>query len=98
MLALKELGDRASRRGVSYVLKAVDLDSVLTAFLFSPKRTDRRLELRYRLGEEIRQLTRRSRYGLDSVQVHRVGDLFDIVEDVVEPGGKGGDILVVEGG
>ena len=91
-------GDRAARGRVSDVFEAVHLDSVLTVLLTGSELTDRLLELRHRLRQEVSQLTRRSGYDHDLVKVHRVCDLFDVIEDVVKTGRKGGDVLVVEGG
>src|SRR5215207_765182 len=98
MLTLKKPGDRAARDRVSHVLEAVNLDSVLAILLTRSELADRMLELRHRLRQEVSQLNRRSGYCHDLVKVHRVGDLFDVVENVVETGRKGGDVLVVEGG
>src|SRR5215211_2397218 len=87
-----------ARRRVSDVLEAVNFDSVLAVLLTRSELADRMLELRHRLRQEVSQLNRRSGYCHDLVKVHRVGDLFDVVENVVETGRKGGDVLVVEGG
>src|SRR5918911_4830436 len=91
-------GDRAARGRVSDVLEAVNLDSVLTVLLTRSELPDRLLELRHRLRQEVSQLNRRSGYGHDLVKVHRVGDLFDVVENIVETGRKRRDVLVIEGG
>src|SRR5215212_7140818 len=84
MLTLKKPGDRAARDRVSHVLEAVNLDSVLAVLLTRSELADRLLELRHRLRQEVSQLNRRSGYGHDLVKVHRVGDLFDVVENIVE--------------
>src|SRR5215208_5643178 len=98
MLTLEKSGDRAARGRVSDVLEAVHLDSVLTVLLTRSELADSLLKLRHRLPQEVSQLNRRSGYGHDLVKVHRVGDLFDVVENVVETGRKGGDVLMVEWG
>src|SRR5215203_198399 len=87
-----------TRGRVSDVLKAVNLDSVLAVLLAGSEHADRLLELRDRLGQQVRQLASRPGYDHDPVQVYRVGDLFDVVEYVVEAGRKGGDVLVIERG
>src|SRR5215212_2023959 len=87
-----------ARRRVSDVLEAVNLDGVLTVLLARSELADRPLELHHRLRQEVRQLARRQGYSRNPVQVHRVGDLFYIVEYVVEAGRQSGDVLVVEGG
>src|SRR3712207_5206894 len=91
MLIVEELGDRAARRRVPDVLQAVNLDRILAVLLTGPELADS-------LREQLRQLARRSRYGRDSVQVHGVGYLLDVVEDVVKTSRKGGDVLVVNRG
>src|SRR5215212_7151390 len=91
-------GDRAARGRVSDVLEAVNLDSVLAVFLTRSELADRLLELRHCLSQEVSQLNRRLWYGHDLVKVHRVGDLFDVVENIVETGRKRRDVLVIEGG
>src|SRR3712207_2398847 len=98
MLIVEEFGDRAARRRVPDVLQAVNLDSILAVLLTGPELADSLLELHHSLREQLRQLARRSRYGRDSVQVHSVGYLFDVVEDVVKTSRKGGDVLIVKGG
>src|SRR5215217_6559520 len=97
-LALEELGDRVARRRVSDVLEPVNFDGVLAILLARSELAYRLLELRHRLRQEVGQLARRTGYGRHPVKVYRVGDLFDVVEDVVETGREGGDVLVVEGG
>src|SRR5215203_1629142 len=98
MLTPEELGDRAARGRVADVFEAVNLDSVLAVLLTRSEVADRLLELRHCLRQEVSQVNRRSGYGHDLVKVHRVGDLFDVVENIVETGRKGRDVLVVEGG
>jgi hypothetical protein len=71
---------------------------VLVASLAGLELADRLLELRDRPCEEPRQLARGLGDGRDAVQVGRVGDLLDVVEDVVQTGCEGVDIFVVEGG
>ncbi|HKZ27509.1 MAG TPA: hypothetical protein VJ086_06405 [Rubrobacteraceae bacterium] len=56
------------------------------------------LELRYRLHEELCQSTCRLWNGSDAIQVGRIGNLVYVIEDVIEPGSEGVDVLVVEGG
>src|SRR3712207_3268475 len=97
MLTAEEFGDRAARRRVPDILKAVNLVSILAALLTGPELADSLLELHHSLREELRQLTCRPRYGRDSVQVHGVGDLLDIVDDVVKTSRKSGDVLMVKG-
>src|SRR5215210_1754888 len=97
-LALEELGDRVARGRVPDVLEAVDLDGVLAVLLAGSEFAYGLLQLLHRLCQEIGQLVRRPWYRRDPVQVHRVGYLLDVVEDVVEAGREGGDVLVVKGG
>src|SRR5919112_2079529 len=96
-LSLEELGDRVTRRRVSEVLEAMNLDSVPPVLLARSELPDRLLELHHRLRQQVGQLNRRRGYGRDSVEVHRVSDLLDVVDDVIEAGRKGRDVLVVEG-
>src|SRR5215210_1100432 len=97
-LALEELSDRVARRRVSDILEPVNFDGVLAILLARSELAYRLLELRHRLRQEVGQFARWLGYGRHPVKVHRIRDLFDIVEDVVETGRKGGDVLVVEGG
>ena len=97
-MAAEEFGDGVTRRRVAYVLEPVDLGAVLVHPLPGLELADRLLEVRDRLREEPRQLARGIGDGRDPVQVCRIGNLLDVVEDVVETGREGVDVLVVERG
>lgn len=97
-LAAEELRDGAARDRVTDVLEPVDLDDVLITLLTGLEPAYSLLELRHRLREETPQLKRRFGNGRDPVQVGRVGDLLDVVEDVVQTGRELVDILAIEGG
>ena len=59
---------------------------------------DRLLELRDGQREKPRQLARGLGDGRHPVEVGRIGDLLYVVEDIVQAGGEGVDVLVVKGG
>src|SRR5919199_58898 len=94
----EEFGDGAARGRVAHVFEPVNLDEVSVVPLARFELVDHPLELRHRLCEKPSQLARGSGDVRDPVQVGRVGDLLDVVEDVVETGREGVDVLVVEGG
>ena len=88
----------ASRRdAVALVLEPVDLDGVVVDVLEAA-------QPRHRLGD-LAARTARSTCGqllgllhrrLDLVEAEEVGDLLDVVDDVVERGGERVDVLAVD--
>src|SRR5215204_6408910 len=98
MLTAEELGDGPACRRVASVLQPVDLGAVLVDPLARLEFADRLLELHDRQREKPRQLTRRLGDDHNPVQVGRIGDLLDVVEDVVQTRREGVDVLMVEWG
>ena len=76
----------------------MDLGAVLVASLTRLELADRLLELRDCPREEPRQLACGLGDGRDPVQVGRVSNLLDVVEDIVQTGREGVNIFVVERG
>ena len=96
---LEQRGERLAHDAVALVLEPVDLDRVVRdvarsrAAAASPGRSGAR-RLQQHVGQLLRLLHRR----LDLVEAEEVGDLLDVVDDVVERGGQLVDVLAVDRG
>src|SRR3954451_5880503 len=93
---LEQRGDDLAQDAVALVLEPVDLHRVVVDVLERAQPGDRPGDrpggLVQDAGHPLRLLHRR----LDPVEAQEVGDLLDVVDDVVHPGGERDDVLTVE--
>src|SRR3954447_1011112 len=93
---LEQRGDALAQDAVALVLEPVDLHRVVVDVLERAQPGDRPGDrpggLVQDAGHPLRLLHRR----LDPVEAQEVGDLLDVVDDVVHPGGERDDVLTVE--
>src|SRR6185369_3745988 len=98
---LEEVRDHAEVDGVRLVLEHRDAhDRVLDLLLVGqvPDHARRLVDLLHHGHEDLRELAQRLRGVLELEEDQVLGDPFHVVEDVVEVGGDGADVLAVERG
>src|ERR1700680_2303766 len=80
----EEVADGTTGGGVTEVFKAMDLDPVFLDALEALELGNAFLKFQDGGADQIDQLSGRRWDGPDPVQHHRVADLLDVVEDVVQ--------------
>src|SRR3954454_20610983 len=93
---LEERGEGLADLAVSVVLEPVDLDREVADVAERTQAPDRVVHLAAGLAQDARELLRLLHRGLDPVQPQVVGDLLDVVDDVVERGGEVEDVLALD--
>src|SRR3954470_11395136 len=94
--AVEQRRDGVAHDAVAVVLEPVDLDGVVAQVLEVAQPRHRLGDLAAGLEQDVRQALGLLHRRLDAVEPEVVGDLVDEVDDVVERGGEGQDVLAVD--
>src|SRR4051794_2616833 len=95
--AFEEGRDGLAEDAVALVLEPVDLHGVVVDVAQGTQPRDRVADRPRGLRQDGRHPLRLLHRRLDAVQPEEVGDLLDVVDDVIHVRGEGDDVLAVEG-
>src|SRR4051812_21993819 len=93
---LEQRREPLAHLAVAVVLEPVDLDREVADVPEGAQPRDRVVHLAAGLVEDARELLRLLHRRLDAVEPEVVGDLLDVVDDVVERGGEVEDVLALD--